>query len=155
MSVFWGLSSPVDCCSKLAQKNTLVASQLIGKVSRLLTRVDSNVARSGTYHSCSSERLLVETAHPYAIPTVQSWDIEFPASTTSWITLVFDPRCGTAGASDRMVVYRDSARREKLLDLYGAPSDWPSEPVLLPGRTCTLVFEVGLECLRVLVRVSE
>ena len=92
-----------------------------------------------------ADRVLVESAHPHAVPAVQSWDVSFSCgAAVSWVALVFDPRCATAGKGDKLTVYRDGSRRERLTEFYGPAGAWPAEPVLIAGSTCTLVFEVGL-----------
>lgn len=70
----------------------------------------------------------------------------FPAeASTCWITLVFDPRCGTSNRFDKLSIYKDASKRSRVLELGGASSEWPTRPVVVPGHTCSLVFEVGCE----------
>ena len=64
-------------CSKLVQVDDSAAFQLMEPLSRVATRLDSLTADT-LATACDSERVLVETAHPYPAPVVQTWDLDFP-----------------------------------------------------------------------------
>ncbi len=55
---------------------------------------------------------------------------------------MFDPRCSTSSRFDKLTVYTDASKRHRLLEVSGASSYWPQKPLVVPGHTCTLVFEV-------------
>jgi hypothetical protein len=63
--------------SKLVQVDEGAASLLLEPLSRVATRLDV-VTASLPAASCESERVLVETVHPYPTPVIQTWDLEFP-----------------------------------------------------------------------------
>jgi hypothetical protein len=54
----------------------VAAYQLLEPLTRIVTVLDG-INAAATPSGCESERVLVETSHPYQVPTLQAWDLTF------------------------------------------------------------------------------
>lgn len=78
---------PACAPSKLVQVDDGAAFQLMEPLSRVATRLDSLTVDTAAA-PCDSERVLVETAHPYPAPLVQTWDLDFPGVWLDFLLLM-------------------------------------------------------------------
>ncbi|XP_055587703.1 E3 ubiquitin-protein ligase highwire isoform X4 [Uranotaenia lowii] len=70
------------------------ASADIGDAIRKSLNVESNDLCTTSHHYC-----IVESDHPYKPSTVANYRVEFP-SNVRWMTIEFDPQCGTVQPED-------------------------------------------------------
>ena len=123
------------------------ASQWLPKLVELVGVVDDLAGAPA--HPLSDHRMAeIETSHPYAPATVQTWDVEFPPH-VQWMVVTLDKRCATVQASDSLCFFADRDLTRPLgAPLYGQPSDgdgsddgtWPAGELVFPGNRMTVTF---------------
>uniref|UniRef100_A0ABM0LXG7 Probable E3 ubiquitin-protein ligase MYCBP2 n=1 Tax=Saccoglossus kowalevskii TaxID=10224 RepID=A0ABM0LXG7_SACKO len=127
-----------------APQPTSPSSVLSGQQSdcSTLSPTDSHAITTSTHYA------IVESEHPYKPASVTSYKVSF-SEAVQWMTLEFDPQCGTAQPEDSVKLYipnksaKDDQSTENplipvLKKFYGG-LNWPSMAVILPGVKTLLV----------------
>ncbi|GFY47108.1 hypothetical protein TNIN_284731 [Trichonephila inaurata madagascariensis] len=127
-------------------------------------RTDINLSTTSNFHA------IVESDHPYRPASVANYRVSFP-SHVQWMSLEFDPQCGTAQVEDTLQVYVPSRNNSgqvwlnnaQTINVNGAPDleddqytpywpvfrkfsgnfDWPTTALLLPGNEVVFSLETA------------
>ncbi|XP_064637403.1 E3 ubiquitin-protein ligase MYCBP2-like isoform X3 [Lineus longissimus] len=108
----------------------------------------------------SQHYAVVESDHPYKPATVANYKVSFPEC-VKWMSLEFDPQCGTAQAEDTLQIYipckryrlpgqKDGAEKHKdlqdsvpVLKKFNGLTNWPCLALLLPGNEVSFSLETA------------
>ncbi|XP_054723026.1 E3 ubiquitin-protein ligase MYCBP2-like [Uloborus diversus] len=127
-------------------------------------RCDSNLCTTSNHYA------IVESDHPYRPASVASYRVTFP-SCVQWLSLEFDPQCGTAQVEDTLQIYIPSRNNSGQVWLNSAQTinvtgsqdceedqympywpvfrkfsgsfDWPTTALLLPGNEVVFSLETA------------
>ncbi|KAI1288150.1 E3 ubiquitin-protein ligase MYCBP2 [Halotydeus destructor] len=140
-------SSPSPSCTSLVPKSVVTTSKLY---------------------------VIVESEHPYKSASVSNYHVSFP-SNIKWMSIEFDPRCGTAQPEDALQLFIPSTKLfGKGLEAPSAPSvkqdgvdlatgdywpvfrkftgssgvGWPTKCVILPGNEVVFSLETATDYLK-------
>ena len=126
----------------LASKDPKCAILIVSMIRRLLplvskinkmTQREANVTTDET--TTSNHCVVVESDHPYKTASVSNHRVNF-SSKVKWMSLEFDPRCGTAQPEDSLQMYIPSLNRLKFISA-SSSSSVTSSPTS-PATTTTV-----------------
>ncbi|XP_065222944.1 E3 ubiquitin-protein ligase MYCBP2 isoform X3 [Planococcus citri] len=112
----------------------------------------STINFASNFVTTSPHYSLVESDHPYKRATVSKYIVKFPESVL-WLSLEFDPRCGTAQEEDVLKIYvpdfssKDHNNKTRkvyrpLPRTYGNDKHaWPGTAIILPGNEVIFSLE--------------
>lgn len=123
------------------------------------------------YELCTTSNFyaILESDHPYKGTSIYSYKVEFP-STVQWMSLEFDPQCGTAQPEDclkilipavrenskdqqtKMKIQKHQSKNDKdvrtsneqiMIKKFNTENGWSTNAIIVPGNKITLSLETA------------
>lgn len=153
---------------KIASSDTSAAVRVLNLVKKLLENVVKINKRLEMHREVDcqlDERhyAVVESDHPYKPATISRYRLQFPDE-VHWMSLEFDPKCGTAQAEDYLHVYCSALRNNDIvqdrsgdkdkgeidshwlvLKRFSGSDNWPTGSIVLPGNSLLFSLESASE----------
>lgn len=149
---------------KIASSDTSAAVRVLNLVKKLLenvVKINKKLEKHREVDCQLDERYyaVVESDHPYKPATISRYRLQFP-NDVQWMSLEFDPKCGTAQAEDYLHVYCEAMKdtgdrsgdKDKDFDSYWlvlkrffGSDNWPTGSIVLPGNSLLFSLESASE----------
>lgn len=129
----------------------------------------SQTLQSSDLCTTSNFYAILESDHPYKGTSIYSYKVEFP-STVQWMSLEFDPQCGTAQPEDclkilipavrenknydqtKMKIHKSHSTNDKdcrasneqiMIKKFNTENGWSTNAIIVPGNEITLSLETA------------
>jgi RCR-type E3 ubiquitin transferase len=121
----------------------------------------SNASVLNSACTTSMHYAFVESEHPYKAAVVSNWKVVFPEN-VKWMTVEFDPQCGTAQPEDSLQLYvkpiggsdfvsgdalgddEDGVQNNwPVLTKFSGANNWPQMAIVLPGNELFFSLETA------------